>query len=108
MSRSRRESEAEKRARLQEAYTSSCPPEYRAAWEAQVRDWFDSIMPVEWEEVPPLAEIISSFQTVKSPIEGLFTARYTRHAGTKKDDFIFISSILQTTPFFANLFLIYF
>jgi len=58
MSRSRKESEAEKRARPQEAYGGSYPPEYQAAWEACVRDWFDSIMPVEWKEAPPFADII--------------------------------------------------
>lgn len=53
-----KESKEEKHRVLQEAYEDAYPPEVRAAHAAFWDEWFASIMPPEWTEDQPSADII--------------------------------------------------
>lgn len=59
--------EAKKRAELEQMYEEMYSPEEKAAHKAFWDEWFDSIMPLEWKNDPPSADIID-INTRKKPV----------------------------------------
>ena len=59
--------EAKKRAELEQMYEEMYSPEEKAAHKAFWDEWFDSVMPPEWKNDPPSADIID-INTRKKPV----------------------------------------
>ena len=54
----RQEKRSEKHKKLEQIYEEMYSPKERAAHQTFMDEWFNSIMPSEWENAPPSADII--------------------------------------------------